>query len=773
LIEVEQSWPTFVSETAADYLIIDLSGALLSLFVINSSTTSASKSKRLYSALKGEKDGLMQGLYDGLSKGKAQLFSPATALDDTITPEIDQCWLNLETFAAHVRSHFGPGRVLLVRSAVHLFWWDGRTIAARQRGAALIKARRFLMLTEERFARITACDQILLADHWLPNADRALWDTTLSSDYLLHLSLEICRRLEAPVTALSSQQDHSNDRLAEQIYLASQSDPTEAHKSATATSKRLLAGAETVYALTSQIDNDFTNDSICLDCDADLLGGLRLRDAYVADLVTRNSKLVESYELSKIPQKLLRQVSVDDSSTVLWLDGNSLLVVTYDENQIRVRKVCMASSGFRWESIDESRFTFPLDVLLNVLESWPLHFERARHGATEPFRLRIDDKDQLLALLGSVDLGSILRWEELVLTIGDDVADRGYDSTSGQDRATLSLLFRPGAYVVCLRNGLGDQWYYYALSAILCDLNAGIERFPVLDDLGWDDDPNVIASPHVHANLGFVSANLPRMSQMVSPWLRWSRLQMRKSRPRDDRSEYYALGFHESMLVTHPGRLDCIVRHNFLVTGNLLVLTDFPELKAWFCSIWEHVPVIDIYAKVLPGFSEVVPELKSMFERCTMPARELIPKEICGLAEAINSCSAVVLHVRRGDYVDLGMARDPAEYRDGLSGLVHDAQEHGYTDFQLFVFSDDLQYVNRHEGDYGITDLFSPDVVHYVSEGGALDQWNLMRMGKFILATNSGFVTTAALSSSDVQAIYGLSPLLDGTIWRRTEGLTE
>ena len=109
-------------------------------------------------------------------------------------------------------------------------------------------------------------------------------------------------------------------------------------------------------------------------------------------------------------------------------------------------------------------------------------------------------------------------------------------------------------------------------------------------------------------------------------------------------------------------------------------------------------------------------------------------------AERIKTEPSVAIHVRRGDYVNIGWNIQPEYYYNALNQLLKE-----YRCFTVFVFSDDLNWCEKHATELGLT--LASKVV-YVSgntgENSYLDL-QLMSMCQGMIMSNSAFCYLAAL----------------------------
>lgn len=115
-------------------------------------------------------------------------------------------------------------------------------------------------------------------------------------------------------------------------------------------------------------------------------------------------------------------------------------------------------------------------------------------------------------------------------------------------------------------------------------------------------------------------------------------------------------------------------------------------------------------------------------------------------ADKIKSSNSIGVHIRRGDYVDIGWDLDNNYYLQSMQTLT---AQHPDADF--FIFSDDLVWCQLHASQLGF-DLTSK--ITYVEgniHGQNFRDLQLMSMCKGLLMSNSAFCFLAALLSDDLK----------------------
>ena len=133
-----------------------------------------------------------------------------------------------------------------------------------------------------------------------------------------------------------------------------------------------------------------------------------------------------------------------------------------------------------------------------------------------------------------------------------------------------------------------------------------------------------------------------------------------------------------------------------------------------FIGYWQH-----------PDYSKnILPQLKEDF--CVK--EEFYTKEYLRLKDEIVNCNSVSLHVRRGDYVTIGMFVTKLEYYLSAINFIRTIKK----DPVIYVFSDDISWCKEHFTD-----------VKYIHLEDYLD-FELMKLCRSNIITNSTFSWWAA-----------------------------
>lgn len=114
----------------------------------------------------------------------------------------------------------------------------------------------------------------------------------------------------------------------------------------------------------------------------------------------------------------------------------------------------------------------------------------------------------------------------------------------------------------------------------------------------------------------------------------------------------------------------------------------------------------------------------------------------------IMNSQSVSLHIRRGDYVDLGWAYDTEYYYR----LVHQFVEKYGTKWQAFVFSDDIAWCKENQEALGLNIFENVVFIEGNVQGKNYIDMQLMSKCKGMILSNSAFCYLAALLNTEKQA---------------------
>lgn len=119
---------------------------------------------------------------------------------------------------------------------------------------------------------------------------------------------------------------------------------------------------------------------------------------------------------------------------------------------------------------------------------------------------------------------------------------------------------------------------------------------------------------------------------------------------------------------------------------------------------------------------------------------EMTGKQALSFRDKIRNTYSVAVHIRRGDYLSLGLALDSNYYNEALKRLSEEKEN-----YTVFVFSDDLYWCNQHEGELGLH--FATNVEYVSGNFGKESYIDLQLMSECdgLIMANSAFSYLAGM----------------------------
>lgn len=118
--------------------------------------------------------------------------------------------------------------------------------------------------------------------------------------------------------------------------------------------------------------------------------------------------------------------------------------------------------------------------------------------------------------------------------------------------------------------------------------------------------------------------------------------------------------------------------------------------------------------------------------------------------EKIDSCHSLAIHIRRGDYVSLGWSY-PAET---CRQIIQDFISLYSCDWELFVYSDDINWCKNNANELGFTAFREVIYVEGNTNGNNYIDLQLMSCCKGMILSNSAFSYLAALLNPHKDCIF-------------------
>ena len=445
------------------------------------------------------------------------------------------------------------------------------------------------------------------------------------------------------------------------------------------------------------------------------------------------------------------QITVPCGRVVLRFLGDGSL------QRIPVSRVAVSEAA----AVVEGRLPVTPLNLADVLGSWPVYLERGRRGITTATRVVVSGVDELVDTCSWIDWAMVLDNERFVITTPDRdvVPARAPDA-----RTDLSFIFDPNTRIGTVGGGLMDQVAHIALFDSLCRPH-GFDLY--LDDLcyvWWRSHNGFQASrlaPHLETR---------RITRLVSPALVESfREELMKPRlpwAFDQSRVWYDLGLREATVVT----ADHANSRRLMEIGPTFLVRVYSKGEELGELIRQPPSPICFYTtqQRIPMEPESAAAIRRVFSYHHLEKAGLDP-DVARTAELLRSAPHVAFHVRRGDYLHYdpsGWHAERSQYIEAVAYLIK--TEFKTSDFNVAVFSDDLDFVEEHRSDYGLdrvsgTVRFIRGNNHFKS---IFDSY-LMSLCPLIVGSVGNFASTTSLLADPPSVYMRAQPEGVKVEWRR------
>ena len=136
--------------------------------------------------------------------------------------------------------------------------------------------------------------------------------------------------------------------------------------------------------------------------------------------------------------------------------------------------------------------------------------------------------------------------------------------------------------------------------------------------------------------------------------------------------------------------------------------------------------------------------------------KEKLSKDAQQIYDEISGCSsAVTIHIRRGDYVNIGIAIEPDYYIRAIEKIAEIVENPVF-----FCFSEDLEWVKTVLKDVHFTIIYP----EYQSEDKGIEDFRLLMAGKHQIMSNSSYSWWAAYLNPN-QEKKVIIPCMEDSVW--------
>jgi hypothetical protein len=420
-------------------------------------------------------------------------------------------------------------------------------------------------------------------------------------------------------------------------------------------------------------------------------------------------------------------------------------------------------SGSDAAAIVDGRQPITPGNLTAVLESWPVYLERGRRGITVAPRVEVSGADELIDTCSWIDWGRILENERVVIR---RAGQRTAAPHVPRAKTDLSFLFDPRTRIGTVGGGLMDQVTHIALFDDLC-APLGLDYY--LDDLRyvWWRSHNGFEASRLAPDLERRRITR-RVSQALIESFRSEVMRTRLPWVFNQSRTWYDFGLRDATVVTR----DYFNSRRLMEMAPQFPVRIYTEEAELGELIREPPSPVCFYTTQhrIPLAPQSAAAIQRVFSYRHLESTGLDP-DVARTAELLRGTPHVAFHIRRGDYLhshfdSRGWHAQQSHYVDAVDYLVE--SELGTSDFDVAVFSDDLEFVEAHAADYGLdrvtgTVRFIRGNAHYKS---IFDSY-LMSLCPIIVGSVGSFAATTSLLAAPPSVFIRARPGAVRVEWRR------
>jgi hypothetical protein len=446
------------------------------------------------------------------------------------------------------------------------------------------------------------------------------------------------------------------------------------------------------------------------------------------------------------------QITVPCGSVVFQFLGDGSL------RRVPVSRVAMSDA----EAVVEGRLPVTPLNLLDVLGSWPVYLERGRRGITAAPHVVVSDVDELVDTCSWIDWAQVLDNEQVVITTDPDaVPARPPDA-----KTDLSFIFDPNIRICTVGGGLMDQVTHIALWDELCKRH-GLDYYIEDFRYTWWRSHNGFEASRLAPDL-----ERKRITRLVSPALiesfRDEVMRTRLPWVFNQSRGWYDLGLREATVVTR----DYFNSRRLMEIGPEFPVRIYTKEEELDELIKEPPSPICFYTTQhrIPMVPESAVAIRRVFSYHHLESSGLDP-DVARTADLLRSAPHVAFHVRRGDFLHPhfdtgGWHSQQSHYIEAIDFLIE--SELGTSDFNVAVFSDDLEFVEAHLSDFGLDRVagevrFIRGNNHFKS---IFDSY-LMSLCPVIVGSVGSFAATTSLLTDPPNVFIRARPEAVRVEWRR------
>ena len=402
-----------------------------------------------------------------------------------------------------------------------------------------------------------------------------------------------------------------------------------------------------------------------------------------------------------------------------------------------------------YKEIIENGYVCPITAADALCYSLAFYIERAKCGhGNKPVRLEFESADMLNHYLNFIDFTDILKNEPYVISVkGSDWTPKNH-----KVRCDLTFLTKENVKICVIRNGLNDKIIFYRFAKIVEEQLGGTVYYD-----------NFFADYYEGGAHSLYELKLI-LKENIEDKLLTNLLTTKLL-------EYCSSKINAMTIpsILYTNGLD-IVNFSFPSPNNeppkcksvLYKPADgaFMDYSFFDCCRTKKLSYFFFYTRPTFFIKNNRADISDYIQFSPFTDETNLR-----LQNEMMSCDAVVMHIRRGDYI-LAVTKNSAnaeeEYNKYCKFYVEAIQKllalHDYPNKKYFVFSDDIPWCASHIDQIGLN-LVGDSDIYFVDHNKGDDSYKDMQLmvnAKIMIVSQSGFANTAALLSERCEVFMPL-----------------
>lgn len=414
-----------------------------------------------------------------------------------------------------------------------------------------------------------------------------------------------------------------------------------------------------------------------------------------------------------IQSDLLQDIA--DKNIFIRLENNCFILLSPNDDHPMDTIHLDIDETVNYTRIIDSGYACSIEQADSLCSNLSFYVEKARRGEGKtPIKIKFDSTEEFKKYINLIDFSDLLETEQFVLCLsGSD-----YSVTDYKPKTDLSFLFKKGTMLCHLSSGLADQISYYLVAKRAQEENSGevyFDDIPIIKNYAFNGTEELmkIINEDISERLFSNIFNKKLISELI------------KAEKTPD--VLYQSGCKHLVVVSSDKR-----RMTGVNLCNRLFYTSTECMNDFFSYNFD----LTYYLSLIRPERMMINSNFNPLNYISFP--EYDTDENLKIAEQMNNCDAVAIHIRRGDFITFGITDDMDFYKESLEKLKEIPD---YSNKKFFIFSDDIPWCKSHLDEIGFTAFPNADIT-FVDHNKGADSYRdmqLMTEAKIHIGGSSGF----------------------------------